>query len=76
VVTKNEYAKWMLEDPRVNFAISERARPMGVDHLGIQVEHRAELIEVYACLKRAEGTVIEEGRPETAKPCCTSNQAA
>ena len=61
VVTKPDYAKWMLEDPRVNFAISNRARPTGVDHLGIRVENRAELAEVYDRLKRAEGRVIEEG---------------
>jgi len=35
-VVKDDYAKWMLDDPRVNFAISNRARPTGVDHLGIQ----------------------------------------
>jgi len=66
VVTKDDYAKWMLEDPRVNFAISQRNRATGVDHLGIQVEDRAELSEVYERLKRAEGPVIEEG--ETT--CC------
>lgn len=60
-VTKNDYAKWMLEDPRMNFAISRRARPTGVDHLGIQVENGSELTEVYERLKRAEGPVIEEG---------------
>jgi len=65
-VTKDDYAKWMLEDPRVNFAISRRARPTGVDHLGIQVENRTELTEVYERLKKAEGPVIEEG--ETT--CC------
>jgi catechol 2,3-dioxygenase-like lactoylglutathione lyase family enzyme len=65
-VLKDDYAKWMLEDPRVNFAISRRARPTGVDHLGIQVENHAELTEVYERLKRAEGPVIEEG--ETT--CC------
>jgi catechol 2,3-dioxygenase-like lactoylglutathione lyase family enzyme len=65
-VTKDDYAKWMLEDPRMNFAISRRARPSGVDHLGIQVENGSELTEVYERLKRAEGPVIEEG--ETT--CC------
>jgi catechol 2,3-dioxygenase-like lactoylglutathione lyase family enzyme len=65
-VAKDDYAKWMLEDPRVNFAISNRARSTGVDHLGIQVEDRAELTEVYGRLKKAEGAVIEEG--ETT--CC------
>ncbi|MGH3427574.1 MAG: ArsI/CadI family heavy metal resistance metalloenzyme [Mycobacteriales bacterium] len=66
VVTKSDYAKWMLEDPRVNFAISQRTRTSGIDHLGIQVEDREELAEIYARLKRAEGLVIEEG--ETT--CC------
>jgi catechol 2,3-dioxygenase-like lactoylglutathione lyase family enzyme len=66
VVTKPDYAKWMLDDPRVNFAISQRARSTGVDHLGIQVEDGAELAEVYDRLKRAEGPVIEQG--ETT--CC------
>jgi catechol 2,3-dioxygenase-like lactoylglutathione lyase family enzyme len=66
VVTKDDYAKWILEDPRVNFAISQRNRASGVDHLGIQVEDRTELNEVYARLKRAEGPVLEEG----ATTCC------
>jgi catechol 2,3-dioxygenase-like lactoylglutathione lyase family enzyme len=65
-VTKDDYAKWMLEDPRVNFAISNRARPTAVDHLGIQVEDRTELTEVCERLKKAEAPVIEEG--ETT--CC------
>ncbi len=65
-VVKDDYAKWMLDDPRVNFAISNRARPTGVDHLGIQVEDRAELTEVYGRLKKAGGPLIEEG--ETT--CC------
>lgn len=69
VVMKPDYAKWMLDDPRVNFAISNRARPTGVDHLGIQVEDRAELTDVYERLKRAEGPVIEEG----ATVCCYAN---
>src|ERR1700683_3188240 len=66
VVTKGDYAQGMLEDPRVNFAVSQRNKSTGVDHLGIQVEDRAELKEVYERLKRAEGPVIEEG--ETT--CC------
>jgi catechol 2,3-dioxygenase-like lactoylglutathione lyase family enzyme len=68
-VRKPDYAKWMLEDPRVNFAISERSErgvPSGVDHLGIQVEDRAELQDVYARLKEADAPVIEEGE----KTCC------
>jgi catechol 2,3-dioxygenase-like lactoylglutathione lyase family enzyme len=66
-VVKPDYAKWMLEDPRVNFAISQRGRATtGIDHLGIQVEDDAELQEVYARLKTAEGPVVEQGKTA----CC------
>jgi predicted enzyme related to lactoylglutathione lyase len=65
-VVKTDYAKWMLDDPRMNFAISARGRAPGLDHLGIQVEDKAELAEVYARLNKAGGSVIEQG--ETA--CC------
>jgi catechol 2,3-dioxygenase-like lactoylglutathione lyase family enzyme len=65
-VLKADYAKWMLDDPRVNFAISERNAATGVRHLGIQVENPSELLEVYERLKRAEGPVLEEG----ATTCC------
>ena len=65
-VHKSDYAKWMLEDPRVNFAISQRDGRPGVQHLGIQVEDRAELADLYERLRRAERPVIEEG--ETT--CC------
>jgi len=65
-VVKSDYAKWMLDDPRVNFAISARGRAPGLDHLGIQVEDKNELHEVYARLHKAGGTVIEQG--QTA--CC------
>lgn len=60
-VVKPDYAKWMLEDPRVNFAITTRAERKGVDHLGIQVEDDAELAEVRARLKTADAELIEEG---------------
>ena len=65
-VRKPDYAKWVLEDPRANFAISQRAGRPGVQHLGIQVEDRSELAEVYERLRHAERPVIEEG--ETV--CC------
>ena len=65
-VVKTDYAKWMLDDPRVNFAISTRGREPGLDHLGIQVEDKGELQEVYARLREAGGNIIEQG--ETA--CC------
>jgi catechol-2,3-dioxygenase len=66
IVTQADYAKWMLDDPRVNFAISKRGGQAGIRHLGIQVEDRAELADVYSRLKRAEAPVVEEG----ATTCC------
>jgi hypothetical protein len=65
-VTKSDYAKWMLDDPRVNFAISTRGRQAGLDHLGIQVEDKDELREIYARLHKAGGNVIEQGQTS----CC------
>jgi len=65
-VIKTDYAKWMLDDPRVNFAISARGRTSGLDHLGIQVESKDELNEVYARLQQAGGQVIEQGQTN----CC------
>jgi catechol 2,3-dioxygenase-like lactoylglutathione lyase family enzyme len=65
-VTKPDYAKWMLEDPRVNFAISSGNAHKGVEHLGIQVESNGELAEVYGRLKAADRPVLEEGRTT----CC------
>ena len=56
----------MLDDPRVNFAISARGRTSGLDHLGIQVESKDELNEVYARLQQAGGQVIEQGQTN----CC------
>ncbi|MEM5446183.1 ArsI/CadI family heavy metal resistance metalloenzyme [Paraburkholderia guartelaensis] len=52
-VVKCDYAKWMLEDPRVNFAISQRGAAPGLDHLGVQVENEAELAEMHARLESA-----------------------
>ena len=51
-VIKSDYAKWMLDDPRVNFAISARGRAIGLNHLGIQVEDKDELHDVYARLHK------------------------
>jgi catechol 2,3-dioxygenase-like lactoylglutathione lyase family enzyme len=61
-----DYAKWMLDDPKVNFAISQRGGSSGIRHLGIQVEDHAELAEVYERLQQAEAPVFEEG----ATTCC------
>ena len=65
-VQKDDYAKWMLDDPVVNFAISARGREPGLDHLGIQVESKPELEEVSARLKQAEMQIFDEG----ATTCC------
>lgn len=66
-VTKPDYAKWMLDDPRVNFAISTDASDAhGIEHLGIQVENEAELAEVYGRLEAADRPVLAEG----ATVCC------
>ena len=59
-VLKADYAKWMLEDPRVNFAISTGSGAAGISHLGIQAEDEDELTEVYERLSHAERPVIEE----------------
>jgi predicted enzyme related to lactoylglutathione lyase len=64
-VTKSDYAKWMLDDPRLNFAISTRGRVPGLDHLGIQVENKSELHEVYGRLHQAGGNIVEQGQT-----CC------
>ena len=59
-VVKDDYAKWMLDDPRVNFAISKRASGVaGISHLGIQAEDETELGEVYERLSRAERPIVE-----------------
>src|ERR1700730_3117169 len=59
-VVKDDYVKWMLDDPRVNFAISTRpGRPSGISHLGIQAEDETELAEVFDRLSRAERPIVE-----------------
>ncbi|MGD9656764.1 MAG: ArsI/CadI family heavy metal resistance metalloenzyme [Methylocystis sp.] len=65
-VAKADYAKWMLDDPRVNFAISVRGGQAGINHLGIQVETPEELKEVYERLQQAERPVLQEA----ATTCC------
>ena len=60
-----DYAKWMLEDPRINFAISTRGKP-GVDHLGFQTDGDDELAELKARAKAADMSMLDEG--ETT--CC------
>ncbi|MGE0667939.1 MAG: ArsI/CadI family heavy metal resistance metalloenzyme [Sphingomonadales bacterium] len=65
-VVKPDYAKWMLEDPRVNFAITTRGERKGIDHVGIQAEDAGELKEIYGRLKEAGRPTLEQG--ETT--CC------
>ena len=65
-VRKPDYAKWMLEDPRLNFAISNTGRTPGVDHLGIQTETREELAELADRMKAAG----EVTRDQEATTCC------
>ena len=66
-VTKPDYAKWMLDDPRVNFAISQKCGAVkGIEHLGLQVEDQGELAQVYGRLEAAGRPVLEEG----ATTCC------
>ena len=64
--TEADYAKWMLTDPPVNFAISTRGSAAGVDHLGIQVETKEDLAELRGHAARADMAVLDEG--ETS--CC------
>ena len=65
-VRKGDYAKWMLEDPRVNFAISRREKLTGIRHLGIQVEDRAELADVFERIEHTRRPVLNEGQTT----CC------
>ena len=65
-VVQPDYAKWMLDDPRVNFAISQRGAAAGVDHVGIQVESPAELGELAGRLKAAGARTFDQA----ATTCC------
>jgi catechol-2,3-dioxygenase len=58
---KADYAKWMLDNPRVNFAISTRGAKPGLDHLGIQVDEPEELEDLRKQMKRADLAVFSEG---------------
>jgi len=63
---EGDYAKWMLDDPRINFAISTRGSAAGVDHLGFQVDDASELAELKARAEGADMALLDEG--ETT--CC------
>lgn len=65
-VLKADYAKWMLDDPRINFAISQRGHAAGVDHLGMQVEDESELAYIGERLHAADAVALAE----QATNCC------
>lgn len=63
---ETDYAKWMLEDPRINFAISTRGAKPGVDHLGFQTDDAEELAELKARAQDADMALLDQG----ATTCC------
>lgn len=63
---ESDYAKWMLEDPRINFAISTRGAKLGVDHLGFQTDTEEELANLKARAEAADMTLLDQG----ATTCC------
>lgn len=63
---ESDYAKWMLQDPPVNFAISTRGSKVGIDHLGIQADDEAELSELKARAASADQAMVDEGM----STCC------
>lgn len=65
-VVKADYAKWMLDDPKVNFAISARGHAVGVDHVGVQTDSAAELAELAGRLKAAGADTFDQ----SAASCC------
>ena len=68
-VEKPDYAKWMLDDPRINFAISTRDPRHGVNHLGLQVDGEDELTGLEAQLRKADATMVTE----CGTTCCYAN---
>jgi hypothetical protein len=63
---ERDYAKWMLEDPRINFAISTRGQSPGIDHLGLQADTEEELAELKARAQAADMALLDEG----STTCC------
>ncbi|MHB8623200.1 MAG: ArsI/CadI family heavy metal resistance metalloenzyme [Sulfuricaulis sp.] len=66
MVIKTDYAKWMLDDPRINFAISTRGHAAGLNHLGFQVESNDELRAMRSNLEAADSGLVEQ----TGTACC------
>ena len=67
-LVETDYAKWMLDEPRINFAISTRSGKNGLDHLGFQADNEAELDVLHQRLQAAEGPVVEQ----KGTACCYS----
>ena len=67
-LVKPDYAKWMLDDPRINYAISSGHSEAGIEHLGLQTDNEPELKEIYGNMQQAKGTIREEGECT----CCYS----
>ena len=65
-VLKNDYAKWMLDDPRINFSISQSDRSSGVSHVGLQADTKAELGEIQDRLRAANRDTFDQPVAE----CC------
>ena len=65
-IEKPDYAKWMLDDPRINLAISTHRQPVGVNHLGVQVDSDEELRAMQTQLRSADARMIQENE----QPCC------
>jgi catechol 2,3-dioxygenase-like lactoylglutathione lyase family enzyme len=63
---QSDYAKWMLEDPRINFAISTHRQPVGVNHVGFQLDSDEEFRDMHAQLLAADSQLIQESE----QPCC------
>jgi lactoylglutathione lyase len=63
---ESDYAKWMLDDPRLNFAISTRGGKSGVDHLGFQVDSQEELAALKSRAQAADMALLDQG----ATSCC------
>ena len=70
-VLQDDYAKWMLEDPRINFSISTSEKSRGVNHIGLQADTMEELEKIQTRLRNAELETIEQ--PDT--QCCYANSS-
>ena len=66
-VAKPDYAKWMLDDPRVNFAISQRSARTGLDHLGLQADSAEELADIRTHFAEADDASVHD---ENEVSCC------